>query len=602
MAMKWNIRPHDAALIQSIERDSKVTAVVAQLLALRGITHADQVHAFLDLKMTNMADPFELPGMEPACEAILSAIAANEKITIYGDYDCDGMTSTAILCGCIKLLGGEVNYFVPNRLDEGYGVNTDAIERLHKKGTKLIITVDCGISSVNEVAQANQLGVKMIVTDHHQPGETLPAAAAIVHPALPDQPYRFAGLCGAGVAFKLAWGLCQRKTGSEKLPPPLRDFLFKAIGLAAIGTVADVVPLLDENRIIVHYGLKVMRQFCSVGLTELIRVASLTEKQQLGAEDIAFTLGPRLNAAGRLGQAQLGVELLMCEDLHRATQLAEYINELNKSRDSLETSMRRAAKKMIKDNHDPENEPAFVLAQPDWHQGVLGIVAGRIAELYNRPTILISIDKMGEKLAVGSCRSACGLNLYKALESCGDLLAKYGGHVAAAGLKIDAGNIDRFREEFCDHVSNVVPPEKFQPQLSVDAEAPLSQLSMDTLFQMEKLAPFGMRNPRPVLCATGVRLASPAKTMGADDKHLSLNLTQHGTQIRAVAFGKGEWAQELDHEEGVYDFAFKPSINEFRGRRSVQLKLIDFRPSETHLPKMKSSLKPESDSVQIGSK
>ncbi len=601
MAMKWKIRPHDTALIQSIERNSKVTAVVAQLLALRGITHADQVQAFLNLKMTNMADPFELPGMEPACQTILAAIAANQKITVYGDYDCDGMTSTAILCGCIKLLGGDVNYFVPNRLDDGYGVNTDAIDRLHKKGTALIITVDCGISSVHEVAYANQLGIKMIVTDHHQPGATLPAAEAIVHPALPDQPYRFAGLCGAGVAFKLTWGLCQRKSGSEKLPPPLRDFLFKAIGLAAIGTVADVVPLLDENRIIVHYGLNVMRKFCSVGLTELIRVAALADKQQLGAEDIAFTLGPRLNAAGRLGQAQLGVELLMCEDQHRATQLAEYINELNKSRDSLETSMRRAAKKMIKENHDPENEPAIVLAQPDWHQGVLGIVAGRIAELYNRPTILISIDKMGEKQAVGSCRSACGLNLYQALDSCSDLLAKFGGHVAAAGLKIDAENIDRFREEFCDHVSNVVPADKFQPQLSVDAEAPLSQLTMDTLFQMEKLAPFGMRNPRPVICATEVRLASPAKTMGADDKHLSLNLTQHGAEIRAVAFGKGEWAQELDHENGVYDFAFKPSINEFRGRRSVQLKLIDFRVSGSEVPQMKTTLKRDAGSVQAGS-
>jgi single-stranded-DNA-specific exonuclease len=600
MAMKWKIRPHDAELIQSIERESKVTAVVAQLLALRGITHSDQVHSFLNLKMTNLADPFELPGMEEACQTILSAIGENEKITIYGDYDCDGMTSTAILCDCIKLLGGDVNYFVPNRLDDGYGVNKDALDRLHKKGTKLVVTVDCGISSVQEVAHANQLGMKMIVTDHHQPGETLPAAAAIVHPALPGKPYRFAGLCGAGVAFKLAWGLCQRQSGSEKLPPPMRDFLFKAIGLAAIGTVADVVPLLDENRIIVHYGLTVMRQFCSVGFSELVRVASLTDKQKLGAEDIAFTLGPRLNAAGRLGQAQLGVELLMCNDESRATQLAEYINELNKSRDSLENSMRRAAKKMIKENHDPENEPAFVLAQADWHQGVLGIVAGRLAELYNRPTIMISIDKMGEKPAVGSCRSACGLNLYQALASCSDSLIKFGGHVAAAGLKIDAAKIDQFREEFCDHVSSVVPSDKFQPQLKIDAEAPLSQLTLDTLFQMEQLAPFGMRNPRPVLCASGVSLAEPAKTMGADGKHLSLNLTQHGAKVRAVAFGKGEWAQELDHKNGVYDFAFKPSINEFRGRRSVQLKLIDFRPAKSTVPAMKSNLGRSSDSVEVG--
>lgn len=600
MAMKWKIRPHDTALIQSIERDSKVSAVIAQLLALRGITHADQVAAFLNLKMTNLANPFELPNMDVACQTILDAIAAGEKIIVYGDYDCDGMTSTAILCGCIGLLGGDVNYYVPNRLDDGYGVSKAALDRLHRKGTQLIITVDCGISSVQEVQHAKSLGIKMIVTDHHQPGAVLPEAEAIVHPALPGHDYRFDGLCGAGVAFKLAWGLCQRKSGSEKLPPPMRDFLFKAIGLAAIGTVADVVPLLDENRIIVHHGLNVMKQFCSVGLTELIRVAKLEDKQKLGAEDIAFTLGPRLNAAGRLGQAQLGVELLMCEDQHRATQLAEYINELNKSRDSLETGMRRAAKKLVSENYDPDNETALVLAQPDWHHGILGIVAGRIAELYHRPTILISIDKMGEKPAVGSCRSACGLNLYQALDSCKGHLTSFGGHVAAAGLKIDAANIDAFREEFCEYVATHVSPEKFQPSLLIDVEALLSQLTMDTLNQMEKLAPFGQRNPRPVVCATGVRLATPAKTMGADDKHLSLNLLQHNAQIRAVAFGKGEWAQELDHENGVYDFAFKPSINEFRGRRSVQLKLIDFRPSVPNPSDANSSSQQATkDSVQV---
>ena len=581
--MNWKIRPHDSALIQEIERGASVPPVVAQILALRGITHPDEVSAFLNLKMLNLAPPFELPGMEIACEAILDAIANNEKIAIYGDYDCDGMTSTAILNNCIELLGGNVTYFVPNRLDDGYGVNIAALDKLKSKNVGLVITVDCGISSVEEVAHANRIGIKMIITDHHQPGAVLPDAVAIVHPALPGHDYRFAGLCGAGVAFKIAWALCERKTGSPKLPTPMREFLFRAIALAAIGTVADVVPLLDENRIIVHFGLKLIKQYCSVGLSELIRVSKLDEKEKLGAEDIAFTLGPRLNAAGRLGQAQLGVELLICENLDRATKLAEYINELNKSRDSLETGMRRGAKKMIKENHDPENEPAFVLAKPDWHKGVLGIVAGRLADLYNRPTILISIDKMGNTPAVGSCRSACGLNLYEALEACSEHLAGFGGHVAAAGLKIQSENIDRFREVFCDHVASVVPPERFQPQLTIDAETTLGQLTMSTLYQMEQIAPFGQRNPRPVLCATGVSLAAPAETMGADDKHLRLKLEQHSAKVNAVAFGHGDWAAELS-ETGVYDFAFKPSINEYRGYKSVQLKLIDYRLHDSKVP------------------
>ena len=577
MARNWKIRPHDTALIQSIERGASVPPVVAQILALRGITHPDEVSAFLNLKMLNLAKPFELPGMNEACDAILDAIQRNEKIAIYGDYDCDGMTSTAILHNCIELLGGNVTYFVPNRLDDGYGVNTAALDKLHKKEVRLVITVDCGISSVAEVEHANRLGLKMIVTDHHQPGPVLPDAVAIVHPALPGHDYRFAGLCGAGVAFKIAWALCERKSGSPKLPTPMREFLFKAISLAAIGTVADVVPLLDENRIIVHFGLQLISQYCSKGLSELLRVSKLNEKEKLGAEDIAFTLGPRLNAAGRLGQAQLGVELLICENPTRATQLAEYINELNKSRDSLETGMRRSAKKIIKENHDPENEPALVLAKAEWHKGVLGIVAGRLAELYNRPTILISIDKMNTSAAVGSCRSACGLNLYKALEACSEHLIKFGGHVAAAGLKIEVDKIDRFREEFCDYVSSNVPPERFQPQLTIDAETTLGQLSMNTLYQMEQIAPFGQRNPRPVLCATGVQLASPAETMGTDNKHLRLELVQHNAKVKAVAFGCGDWAAELDHDGGVYDFAFKPSINEYRGYKSVQLKLIDYR-------------------------
>lgn len=583
MAMNWKIRPHDSVLIQTIESGASVPPVVAQILALRGITHPDDVSAFLNLKMLNLANPFELPGMEAACEAILGAVARGEKIAVYGDYDCDGMTSTAILHNCIELLGGNVTYFVPNRLDDGYGVNIAALDKLKSKNVGLVITVDCGISSVEEVAHANRIGIKMIITDHHQPGAVLPDAVAIVHPALPGHDYRFAGLCGAGVAFKIAWALCERKTGSPKLPTPMREFLFRAIALAAIGTVADVVPLLDENRIIVHFGLKLIKQYCSVGLSELIRVSKLDEKEKLGAEDIAFTLGPRLNAAGRLGQAQLGVELLICENLDRATKLAEYINELNKSRDSLETGMRRGAKKMIKENHDPENEPAFVLAKPDWHKGVLGIVAGRLADLYNRPTILISIDKMGNTPAVGSCRSACGLNLYEALEACSEHLAGFGGHVAAAGLKIQSENIDRFREVFCDHVASVVPPERFQPQLTIDAETTLGQLTMSTLYQMEQIAPFGQRNPRPVLCATGVSLAAPAETMGADDKHLRLKLEQHSAKVNAVAFGHGDWAAELS-ETGVYDFAFKPSINEYRGYKSVQLKLIDYRLHDSKVP------------------
>ncbi len=409
MGLRWTMRPHDVQLVEAIERHSKVSPVIAQVLALRGISQPEQVASFLEMKMTGLRPPEELPGIPSAVEVIYSAIAENQKIFVYGDYDCDGMTSTAILFRCLQLLGGDVSYFVPNRLDDGYGLSVEALEKLQQRGAQLIISVDCGIASVKEVEFANSKGLQMVITDHHHPGTILPAAAAIVHPALPGHDYPFTGLCGAGVAFKLAWALCQCHHGSPKLPEPLRNFLFWALSLAAIGTVADVVPLLDENRILVHHGLNCLRQFANPGLVHLMQLAKCFDKPRLESEDIAFAIGPRLNAAGRLGQAQLGVELLLCESEERAKSLAEYIDQLNKNRDTLDRKILRAANKLIKEEYHPENEPALVLAQPDWHLGVIGIVAGRIAQTYHRPTILISIDPLGNRPAVGSCRTSCGV-------------------------------------------------------------------------------------------------------------------------------------------------------------------------------------------------
>ena len=309
MGPRWTVRAHDAKLVESIEREAGVSSVLAQILALRGITGANEVTSFLDLRMTGLRGPHELPGLTKAVEVIYDAVENGKKILIYGDYDCDGMTSTAILYRCLTKIGAAVHYFVPNRLDDGYGLNTASLEKLKKqRGAELIITVDCGISSVNEVNHAHELGMSIVVTDHHQLGPALPDADAIVHPALPDGNYPFHGLCGAGVAFKIAWALCQRHCGSEKLPKDYRELLFGCVALAAIGTVADVVPLLDENRILVHHGLGCMRQFSNAGLRHILAKAKLAEKPQLEAEDIAFMIGPRLNAAGRLGQAPLGVE------------------------------------------------------------------------------------------------------------------------------------------------------------------------------------------------------------------------------------------------------------------------------------------------------
>jgi len=587
MDLRWTLRPHDAQLVEDIERNCRVSPVLAQILALRGITGTRDVNSFLEMKMTGLRDPAELPGVTEATAIIYSAIAERRKIFIYGDYDCDGMTSTAILVRCLKLLDADVRYFVPSRLDDGYGLNNDSLKKLHDRGAQLIVTVDCGIASVSEVAFAKQLGMQIVVTDHHHPGAELPAADAIVHPALPSSSYPsypsypFSGLCGAGVAFKLAWSLMKCHFGPEKFPAPLSNFMFSLLSLAAIGTVADVVPLLDENRIIVRNGLGFLRKFANPGLRHLIQLSKSADKNVLDSEDIAFGIAPRLNASGRLGQAQLGVELLITENEERAEELAKYIDELNKNRDTLDRRIVKEAKQLIKDNHDPENEPAIVLAHPDWHLGVIGIVAGRIAGMYHRPTIVISTDPLEGRAGVGSCRSACGVNLYEALSGCGEHLLGFGGHAAAAGLSIKNADIDAFREAFFEQVVEQICLEDLLPDLSIDAETSIGLLTLQTMDELEKLAPFGQDNPRPVLCVSGVKLAEPVKTMGGEGRHLSMQLVQHDSKIRAVAFGKSDWLPELADTERTYDFAFRPVINEFRGFKSVELHIIDFRPTES---------------------
>jgi single-stranded-DNA-specific exonuclease len=575
---KWIVRPHDPVAISAIEKSAGVSPIIAQLLAVRGMHDPVAIRRFIDAPLQELRAPQLLPGVDAAVERVVAAIANHEKIVIYGDYDADGMTASAILVRCIRLLGGNVHSFVPSRIDDGYGLNDEALDRIEKGGATLVITVDCGIASVAEAETARRLGMDLIITDHHQYGSSLPDAVALVHPGLPGSEYPFSGLCGAGVALKLAWALCQRTSGRERVVPAHRSFLLVALGLAAIGTVADVVPLVDENRLIVRHGLAFMRRETVTGLTELFKLTGLSDKPAFDAEDAGFTIGPRLNAAGRLGQAQLAVELLTTDSQPRATSLAEYINQLNGSRESLERKIQKAAFRMIAENN-LENDAAIVLADRDWHVGIIGIVAGRVAERLNRPVVLVSRDETGINPGTGSGRSAGGVDLYAALDHCRAHLAGFGGHRAAAGLRIHDDQIDAFRDALIQYVAGISQPEDFQPRLEIDLEVPLSHLSLKTVTELEKLAPFGMGNRRPVFCACGVRLVEPPQRIGGGERHLALKLVQHNVELRSVAFGSGERAGELDHESGFYDFAFRPVINHFRGRRTVELQLIDWRES-----------------------
>jgi single-stranded-DNA-specific exonuclease len=580
MGKRWRIRPHEPDRVAYLERAAGIPPVVAHLLLSRGVGDPLAARQFLQAKLSDLRDPGELPGLNQAADLLHRAVAEKRRIVVYGDYDADGMTATAILYSCLGLLGADVGYHLPNRLEDGYGLNDEALRTLARRGAKTVVTVDCGIASVREAETARELGLELIVTDHHEFADRLPDAAAIVHPRLPGHAYPFSGLCGAGVALKLAWAICQRASGAQRVAPAMREFLVTAVGLAAIGTVADVVPLIDENRLIVRHGLHSLRAQPTPGLAALIKLTGLDRNPSLSSEDIAFMLGPRLNAAGRLGQAQLGVELLTTQSAERAQSLAEYINQLNSSRDSLDRSIYQAARKQIKEGLDPESEPALVLAGRGWHAGVIGIVAGRLAERYHRPVVMISLDELGVKPGVGSARSVPGFNLFEALNACSRHLAGFGGHAAAAGLQIEEMNLDGFRAEFCEYAATEIPAEDRVAKLHIDVEAPLAQLTLKTVEQIEQLAPFGEGNHRPVLCSSGVELSDAPRRIGQGERHLSLKLKQHQTTLRALAFGKAEWADELAGAGGPLDVAFRPVINHYNGRRSVELHLVDWRKAE----------------------
>ncbi len=579
MKRKWRIVPHDAARISQLVRGSGLPPVVAQLLVSRGVYDSAAAELFLSTKLTGLRDPQELPGIPEATELIADRIASKTPIVIYGDYDCDGMTGTAILYNGLKLLGGNVSYHVPNRLEDGYGLNTETIRKLAERGKKLIISVDCGITSVACAELCKELGVELVITDHHTLDAALPDADAIVHPRLPGTSYPFGGLCGAGVAFKLAWSLCQKICGSKKVSEPLRKYLMQSLSLAAIGTVADVVPLIDENRILVAHGIRMLAAEPVPGLTELMRITKLDQNATLNTESIAFALAPRLNASGRLGQAQLGVELLTTTSPERAVALAEYIEELNKNRDSLQRSVTLAAQKQAKEQFDAKNDPALVLAGVGWHQGVIGVVAGRLSDKYGKPVIVLSLDTAGKTEAVGSGRvgGTC-IDLHEALSRCSDRLIRFGGHKAAAGLTIDERQIEAFRDDFCEAVAEQRSEDERVPEIVIDAEAPFGQLNLKTVKQIETLEPFGEGNPRPTLLCQNVTLAEPARRMGSGDRHLTVRLDQGGKTIRGVAFGAGDWADELNACRGPIQIAYRPVINEFRGFRKVEVHLVDWRP------------------------
>ncbi|MFO0919640.1 MAG: single-stranded-DNA-specific exonuclease RecJ [Planctomycetaceae bacterium] len=578
MSRQWLISPCDETTVRQLCRALGVSSISAQILAQRGVDSPEAARDFLARKLTQLHDPERLPGISAAADRLVAAIRSQRRITVYGDYDVDGVTAVSLLWHCLKLAGGQVDYYIPSRMEEGYGLNCEALRQLHAEDPqRLVVTVDCGITSVAEAALARELGLELVITDHHQFDQTLPDADALVHPRLSGD-YPFGELCGVGVAFKLAWAVCARLGDGRKASPAMREFLLSALGLAAIGTVADCVPLVDENRVIVHYGLQSLGERSSLGMRELLRVAGINARGPMQAEDIAFSLAPRINAAGRLGQARLAVELLTTDQPERAEVLAKYLDELNRNRQTVERKILKQAKELVTETAAWDSDAALVLAHEDWHPGVIGIVASRVAEHFRKPAILIALSAERE-FAQGSGRSFGGYNLHAGVSGCRELLAGFGGHHAAVGLKIAPHRIDDFRREFVRCVSSNPDTAPRQDDLKIDAEVRLADVNTRSVLELEQLGPFGMGNRRPILAASRVELAGPPKKMGEGERHLSLTLRQYGVTIRAVAFGRGEWAEEIAAAGPDFSVCFQPVINRFNGQERAELQLIDWRPT-----------------------
>ncbi|MFO0807376.1 MAG: single-stranded-DNA-specific exonuclease RecJ [Gemmataceae bacterium] len=590
VAKQWRLLPHDEASIQRLAAELGIAPVVAQLLLNRGYRDPAAARDFLAAPLSALHPPDSLPGAPRAAALLWDAVCAGDKIVVYGDYDADGVTSTAILWQALRLVGGDATYYVPNRLEEGYGLNCDALRKIADSGAKWVVTVDCGVASVTEVVEADRLGLRLIVTDHHAVSR---AALQFwqardwhpVHPKLRDGDFApfplapFGELSGSGVAFKLAWLIGQRASGGDKVSPKLRDFLMDALGLATIGLIADVMPLTGENRTFVRHGLKRLDSSSNLGVKALVQRAGIDTTKPLRAEDVAFRLAPRLNAAGRLGLAGMVVELLTTVQPEKAQTLAEFLEEQNRQRQSIEREIVREAREMIA-AATCRDAPALVLASPQWHPGVVGIVAGRLAEQFGRPALLIAIR---DGIATGSGRSVPGFVLHEALRACSDELIGHGGHAAAAGFRLDPSRIDAFRERFSAVAAAHFPSGPPRPTLNLDAELPLSALTTGLVKALSALEPFGAGNPRPLMFSGDLQVVGEPRKMGGGERHLNFRVRQGGTTLRCVAWSMAERIEELMSEGGRVAIVYTPRINEWNGYTSVELDITDFRAGSADL-------------------
>ena len=555
--------------------------LVDRVLASRGLTDSAEIDAFCNPRLTHLHDPSLIPDLDRAAQRVINACQSGETIAIWGDYDVDGVTAAAILKHTATALApsATVLTYIPHRGDEGYGLNADGLRTLADSGASVVITVDCGVTAVREADLARSLGIDLIITDHHTPPdrvEDLPRAYAVVHPGRPGSTYPFPDLTGAGVAYKLAWRLATLSSGSDRVPEPLRTLLIEMLAPAAMGTIADVAPLVGENRVIARFGLARIRATPLLGLRALVEASGLTG-EHIGSDEVGFRLAPRLNACGRMGHAREALELFLTNDPARAVEIARTLTRLNEERRAVETAITRQASALADDaGMTGADGRAIVLADETWHAGVVGIVCSRLVDRFHRPAIVL--QRSGDTLH-GSCRSIEGFDIHAALSACGEHLETFGGHAMAAGLSLQAGRFNAFTNAFLGYARQTLRPDDLVPTLRVDCDARLGDLTSATVRRLGELGPFGRGNPRPRVRLTGLRLVEPPRSLGAEGKHLKLTVGDGDRMMRLVAW---DWGRRRDalHRGMTIDAVVEPRLNTWRGVETVEPHLRDLRRHE----------------------
>ncbi|HTP13431.1 MAG TPA: single-stranded-DNA-specific exonuclease RecJ [Bacteroidota bacterium] len=559
------------ALVKKLSDELTVSPVLTEILVNRGIDTFEKARAYFRPSVEDLHDPGLMDGMQVAVARIVRALSGREKIVVYGDYDVDGTNGASLIWDFLKKAGADARYFIPDRVREGYGLSNAGIEHAKKFGTTLLVAVDCGITAVKQVEFARSLGMDVIICDHHEPGHPLPDAVAVLDPLKPNCPYPYKFLCGCGVGFKLVQALCEDPLVRSRIGGDGEELLLSYLQYVTLATIADIVPLTQENRIIVKLGLELINTTPLPGIKALIESAGL-RPGKVNAGQVVFVLAPRINAVGRLGDAMRAVELLTCDSYEKALPLAQVMEEENRNRRKIDEDTFARAQEYIDRNIDVEKNHAIVLHQDTWHPGVIGIVASRIVERYYRPTVLMTTI---DGVAKGSARSISGFDIYQALKKCEDKLIQFGGHKYAAGLTVELDKIDQFREAFYRVANETLPKELLIPVINIDADIDVAELTPKFVRVLSQFAPFGPDNMRPVFSARNVELTGQPRIVGKN--HLKFKVKKNSRTIDAVGFNLGDLLDRTVRGRAGLDVAFSLDENDFEGEMMPQLKIRDIK-------------------------